>query len=190
MNLKCWNADKSLNASRIWADPEAFGAGMSVMYSRILNTYYFKMKFGIRFRFRLHSPYLSKVFKACLCLYKRKLYANAVRDASRSLSPPSAPSFFGITHRFKSKDTDVSYLICKCEFLECHVTYIDTASSQCFSSSSSFSSSLSAFNSEMQTMYLYWKTMLKTTETMMMNAVAKVWMAATLSLCEWVSSAK
>lgn len=65
-------------------------------------------------------------------------------------------------------------------WVPCHIHWHDTQSA-CFSSSSASVSSKRS--SEMQTMYLYWKTMLKTTETMMMNAVAEVWMTATLSLC-------
>lgn len=132
LNVKCWNAFVEMKVR----SGDEFWALIILKWSLLFD-------FAFAFAFTLSQFfYLSKVFEACHCLHKRKLYANAALDVFGVLTVPRVfhlVLFGRITHRFKSKDTDVSYLICKCEFLECHVTYTDTTPSQCCSSCSSSS---------------------------------------------------
>lgn len=120
----------------------------------------------MKFRFRFRFSYLFKVFKTCFCLHKRKLCAIVVLDIPLSISFHLG-SFPRITHRFKSKDTDVSYLICKCEFLDCHVTYTLTHNTLFFF--------MNKRHSKAQTMSLrvfVLENNVKTNEREMINAVA------------------
>lgn len=78
--------------------------------------------FGFKMKLRFRIRYLYRRLRrstARFCLYKRKLVSGIV-----SLNLVSFSRI--IINCFRSKGIDVSYLICKCGFLECHVTCIDT----------------------------------------------------------------